>query len=186
MAMSRGKARAMLESPFFRMSGSAVDCALKSFRDALIEDVLAIVVDGKRYPSIGPAADEKKNDVPETLLVLETLSTRLATEVFGVDPYIDNVDLHCHVAAAPVAADAEAAARATLVQATASGWWWSKEDKYRSAVIADVLDIVFRGKRYPPRGGSEEERMPEDAAAPLARYYFEVDAYLMQHHNPKV
>lgn len=172
MFPTREEARARLLTPYIHISDPSVffscpiDRALESIRSAVIEDVLAIVVDGKRYPSIGP--DETR--------LPESLSTRLARSEFGVDPFFDNVDIanHCHAAAAPVSAD-ELAARATLVRATAAVNWI--EEAQREEIIADVLDIVFRGKRYPNREETEEERIPEDVSTHLAHEHFGVDAY---------
>lgn len=70
---------------------------------------------------------------------------------------------------------AETSARDTLMQALCQEEWW--DEAQRAALVADALDIVFRGKRYPPRGGSEELRFPEDESVDLALDHFGVDAY---------
>jgi hypothetical protein len=44
-------------------------------------------------------------------------------------------------------------------------------------VIDDVLRIVNDGRRYKPRGRTEEYRIPEDISTGLAMRYFGVDAY---------
>lgn len=139
------------------------DVVCELFTASIEEDVIAIVVDGKRYPVVGP----------DEIRMPEILSTRLALHEFGVEPYYDNVDHtnHCYVEAASVS-DAELSARATLMRATNG----VSEEHHRSAIIADVLNIVFRDKRYPPRA-DKVRRFPEDLSVPLARLHFGVDAY---------
>lgn len=44
-------------------------------------------------------------------------------------------------------------------------------------IVADVIAIVCDGRRYPPRGGTEEFRIPEDISTDIARTSFGVDAY---------
>lgn len=44
-------------------------------------------------------------------------------------------------------------------------------------VADDVLAIVNDGKRYPPRGYTEELRIPEDYSTGIARVHFGVEAY---------
>jgi hypothetical protein len=43
--------------------------------------------------------------------------------------------------------------------------------------IEDVLLIVNQGKTYPPRGRTQELRIPQDFSTSIARKYFGVDAY---------
>lgn len=44
-------------------------------------------------------------------------------------------------------------------------------------VVQDVLAIVCDGKRYQPRGGTEEYRIPEDMSTGIAKACFGVNAY---------
>lgn len=44
-------------------------------------------------------------------------------------------------------------------------------------IIEDVLLIVNNNKKYPPRGDTEEFRLPEDISTQIAVIYFNVNAY---------
>lgn len=48
-------------------------------------------------------------------------------------------------------------------------------------VVEDVLRIVNDGQKYPDRGYTEEERIPEDISTGIALRYFGVNAYRMGH-----
>ena len=50
-------------------------------------------------------------------------------------------------------------------------------DACRDLVVDDVLKIVNEGKKYPPRGDTEELRIPEDQSTGIARKYFNINAY---------
>ncbi len=45
------------------------------------------------------------------------------------------------------------------------------------SVIEDVLLIVNHQKKYPPRGDTEDYRVPEDISTALASVFFNVDPY---------
>ena len=42
----------------------------------------------------------------------------------------------------------------------------------------DIFDIVNNGKKYPPRGETEEERFPEDISTVIALQVFHINAYI--------
>lgn len=50
-------------------------------------------------------------------------------------------------------------------------------DEGNAAVVEDVIAIVCDGKRYRPRGGTEEYRIPEDISTGIASACFGVNAY---------
>ena len=48
---------------------------------------------------------------------------------------------------------------------------------WREETIESVLQIVNNNFKYPPRGYTEEYRIPEDVASGIAYKYFGVNAY---------
>lgn len=53
----------------------------------------------------------------------------------------------------------------------------SEDPLFDESVICDILRIVNDGYRYPPRGDTEEYRIPEDISTGVVKRHFGVDAY---------
>jgi len=56
-------------------------------------------------------------------------------------------------------------------------------DEWTDIVVEDILAIVNDNKKYPPRGNTEEFRIPEDISTGIAKNNFGVDAYKTENCN---
>ena len=142
-----GHTRFVYTKPITAADVLARDPTAKHYNN-VVEDVLEIVNNGKQYSPRGGT---------EEFRIPEDISTEIARIEFGVDAY-----------------DEQETKRVITLEDV---MWCGDKSARDKDVAVDVLLIVNSGKRYEPRGDTEEIRYPEDKSVHIARTFFGVNAY---------
>lgn len=154
------------------------------------EDVKRILA-GKRYP---PRGESEEFRVPEDI------STQIALQIYGVDAYdVDPLPTRggeqssegpYHMGVQDGGFNESSQEDSLNLPSLEDGEYDNlgednigEDSLGENDVVMKDVEAIIHGKRYPPRGTSEELRIPEDISTKIALEDFGIDAYHQDPHQ---